>query len=54
MASGRGFGKKRKNNEKWIEKRTKNHVKMVSKFIEKLILFRTCDFLFFAKSPTLK
>ena len=54
MVSGRGFGTNRKINEKIIEKRTKNHGKMVSKFIEKLILFRICDSLFFAKSPLLK
>ena len=54
MVSGRGFGTNRKMDEKMIEKRTKNHVKIVLKFIEKLILFRTCDFSFFAKSPMLK
>ena len=54
MVSGRGFGTNRKINEKIIEKRTKNHEQIVSKFIEKLILFRICDSLFFAKSPLLK
>ena len=54
MVSGRGFGTNRKINEKIIQKRTKHHEKMISKFIEKLILFRICDSLFFAKSPLLK
>mgnify|MGYP003314583966 CR=1 FL=1 len=51
---GEGFLSEPKNQWKKIEKNTKNHGKMGSKFIEKLILFRTCDSLFFAKSPTFK
>ena len=54
MVSGRGFGTNRKINEKIIEKRIKNHGKMVSKFIEKLILFRICDSLFFFKESYVK
>ena len=37
-----------------FEQITKNHVQIASKYIEKLMLIRTCDFLFFCNSLMFK